>query len=99
MESKIKQLPFVKIQRDKYWNIVYSCLTKRTKEKYETFDDWFESDNSYTYSHLVDYKMGLHICNNDEELPEDDDIDDDFCFYFYIIDQKKCLWAKLKYGI
>lgn len=97
MESKAKQLPFLKIERDKYWNIVYSSLKERTRQQYGSFDNWFESDNGFTYSYLLDHKMGIRICDNDEELPEDDN---DFSyFYFYIVDQKKCLWARLKYGI
>ena len=95
MESKTKQFPFLKIERDKYWEIVYSCLSEKTKQAYPSYDDWFESGNSYTFSHLVDYKMGIRICNNDEELPDEDE----FAFYFYIVDHKKCLWARLKYGI
>jgi hypothetical protein len=94
MESEIKQLPFVKIEKDKYWNIVYSFLTKKTKEQYGSYDDWFEHGNSCTYSYLVDGKMGIRICTDEDELPYDDDY-----FYFHIVDQKKCLWARLKYGI
>jgi hypothetical protein len=97
MESKTKQSSFLKIERDKYWNIVYSFLKEKTKQQYGSFDNWFESDNGFTYSYLVDHKLGIRICENDEELPEDDN--DYSCFYFYIVDQKKCLWAKLKYGI
>lgn len=96
MESKAKQLPFLKIERDKYWNIVYSFLTEKTKQQYGSYDDWFDSDSSFTYSHLVDHKMGIRIRKNDEELFEDDDYD---YFYFNIVDQKKCLWARLKHGI
>jgi hypothetical protein len=42
--------------------------------------------------------MGIRICDDDdeEELPEDEDFN---FFYFRIVDNKKCLWAKLKYGI
>ena len=99
MESEIKQLSFLKIEKDKYWNIVYSFLTEKTKEQYGSYDDWFESGNSCTYSYLVDNKMGIRICNNEEELLDDDDNDDDYYFYFHIVNQKKCLWARLKYGI
>ena len=74
----------------------YSFLTEKTKEQYGSYDDWFEDGNSCTYSYLVDNKMGICICNNEEELPDDDDYD---YFYFQIVDQKKCLWARLKYGI
>ena len=97
MESEIKQLSFLKIKKDKYWNIVYSFLTEKTKEQYGSYDNWFEDGNSCTYSYLVDNKMGICICNDDdEELPDDDDYN---YFYFHIVDQKKCLWARLKYGI
>ena len=96
MESEIK-LPFLKIEKDKYWNVVYSFLTKKTKEQYGSFEDWYESDNSFTYSYLIDNKMGIRIYSNDEELPNDDN--DYNYFYFHIVDQKKCLWARLKYGI
>ena len=97
MESKIKQLPFLKIEKDKYWNVVYSFLTKKTKEEYGSFEVWYESDNSFTYSYLIDNKMGIRIYSNEEELPNDDE--DYNYFYFHIVDQKKCLWARLKYGI
>ena len=97
MESEIKQLPFLKIEKDKYWSVVYSFLTKKTKEQYGSFEDWYESDNSFTYSYLIDNKMGIRIYNNEEDLPNDDD--DYGYFYFHIVDQKKCLWARLKYGI
>jgi hypothetical protein len=96
MESKTNQLQFLKIERDKYWNIVYSFLKEKTRQEYGSYEDWFESDGSYAYSHLVDHKMGIRICDNEEELPDDDSYD---FFYFYVIDQKKCLWARLKYGI
>lgn len=100
MESEIKQLPLLKIERDKYWNLVYSFLTKKTKEQYGSFDNWYESDNGFAYSYLVDYKMGIRICNNDEELLENLENDKDYHnFYFHIVDPKKCLWARLKYGI
>lgn len=100
MESEIKQLPLLKIERDKYWNLVYSFLTKKTKDQYGSFDNWYESDNGFAYSYLVDYKMGIRICNNDEELEEFEDADNDYHnFYFHIVDPKKCLWARLKYGI
>lgn len=98
MESEIKKLPFLKIERDKYWNIVYSFLKEKTKQQYGSFDNWYESDNGFTYSYLVDHKMGIRICDNDEELPEDDDYDYGY-FYFHVVDQKKCLWARLKYEI
>ena len=96
MESEIKKLSFLKIERDKYWNIVYSFLKERTKQQYGSFDNWYESDNGFIYSYLVDYKMGIRICNNEEELPENEDYG---YFYFHVVDQKKCLWARLKYEI
>jgi hypothetical protein len=96
MESKTNESFFLKIEKDKYWNIVYSFLTEKTKEQYGSYDNWFEDGNSCTYSYLVDNKIGIRICNNEEELPDDDD---DNYFYFHIVDQKKCLWARLKYGI
>jgi hypothetical protein len=96
MESKTNESHFLKIEKDKYWNIVYSFLTEKTKEQYGSYDDWFEDGNSCTYSYLVDNKIGIRICNHEEELPDDDD---DNYFYFHIVDQKKCLWARLKYGI
>lgn len=98
MESK-KQFPLLKIERDKYWDIVYSCLSKKTKESYEDFGDWFESDNSVLFSHLVDYRMGLRICREDEDGDFYGDEDYHSVFYFNVIDQEKCLWARLKYGI
>ena len=73
-----------------------SFLKEKTKQQYGSFDNWYESDNGFIYSYLVDYKMGIRICNNDEELPEDDDYG---YFYFHVVDQKKCLWARLKYEI
>jgi hypothetical protein len=98
MESKINEPLFLKIERQKYWRIVYSFLKEKTKQEYGSFDDWHESDSSHSYSYLVDYKMGIRICDDDdeEELPEDEDFN---FFYFRIVDNKKCLWAKLKYGI
>jgi hypothetical protein len=96
MESKINESQFLKIERDKYWQIVFSFLKEKTKQEYGSFDDWYESDSSHSYSYLVDHKMGIRICDNEEELPDDDSYD---FFYFYVIDQKKCLWARLKYGI
>ena len=98
MESK-KQFPLLKIEREKYWNIVYCSLKEKTKQKYEDFGDWYESDNSVLYSQLLDHRMGILICHDDEDQEFFEEEDYYSVFYFKIIDQKKCLWAKLKYGI
>jgi hypothetical protein len=98
MESKINGPLFLKIERQKYWRIVFSFLKEKTKQEYGSFDDWLDSDASHSYSYLIDHKMGIRICDekDEEELPEEEDFN---FFYFRIVDNKKCLWAKLKYGI
>jgi hypothetical protein len=102
MTSQTKKLQIIVIDRDKYWQIVYSRLSEKTKKKYSSFNDWMESDNSIRFSHFADAKMGIKILKYDssDQIYEDvlkNTLYDEFAFE--IIDQRKYFLAMLKYDI
>lgn len=102
MTSQTQKMQIVVIDRDKYWQIVYSRLSEKTKKKYSSFDDWMESNNSIRFSHFVDAKMGIKILKYDssdevyEDVLKNTHYDE---FAFEIIDQRKYFLAMLKYDI